>query len=85
MRVCTSVPALGGKMSSPSDSSAPFNCRSAGSAGAFLFFDPEVLCAAIRFDGLGAGLRFAFGFCGRFGLAGFFGAGRAPCRACFLE
>ena len=38
-----------------------------------------------RFAGLRTILRFAFGFCDRRSLAGFFGAGRVPRRVCFLE
>jgi hypothetical protein len=68
-----------------SESSAPFNCRGAGRADVFFLFEPEFLRAAIRFAGLGEAFRFAFAFFGGFGLAGFFGDGLAPRRACFLE
>ena len=74
-------------MSSASESSAPFNCRGEGGAEIFIFFffEPELFPATIRFAGRDAALRFAFAFGGRFTLAGFFGDGRAPRRACFLE
>ena len=63
----------------------PFNCLVAGKAEIFFFFEPELLTATIRFESRGAAFRFAFAFCGRFVLAGFFGDGRVPRRVCFLE
>jgi hypothetical protein len=76
---------VGGNISSASESRAPFNRLVAGSAEIFFFFEPEILRATIRFAGLGATFRFAFAFLGRFILTAFFGDGRAPRRACFLE
>ena len=84
MRVWTSPGAVGGKiLSSASDSSAPFEAFAGG-----IFFELELLRAAVRFGVLCEDFsRFAFGFCalGRLVLTAFFGEGRAPRRACFLE
>jgi hypothetical protein len=63
--------------------SAPFIAGdgAAGRAESF-FFELEGLC---RGADLRAAFCFAFGVDGRELLAGFFAAGRAPRRACFLE
>jgi hypothetical protein len=64
--------------------SAPFIARdgAAGRAESFFF---EGLCRGAGFAGLRTAFCFAFGLEGRELLAGFFAAGRAPRRACFLE
>jgi hypothetical protein len=82
------VPAVGGKISSASESPAPFEARGSGSGRDEFFFDPEIFRGAGRFTVFRTDFsRFAFGFLaeGRLALAGFFGEGRAPRRACFLE
>jgi len=85
MRVWTSPTAAGGNIiSSPSDSSAPFEVFDGGTCRDEFFFEPELLRAAVRFGVLGEDFsRFAFGFCalGRLALAGLL----APRRDCFLE
>ena len=88
MRVWTSVPAVGGKISSASASSAPFEARGGSNGRDDFFFDPEIFRGSVRFTVFRAGFsRFALGFFAweRLALAGFFGEGRAPRRACFLE
>jgi hypothetical protein len=62
--------------------------RGGGSGRDEFFFDPELFRGAGRFTIFRIDFsRFAFGFFAgeRFALAGFFGEGRAPRRACFLE
>jgi hypothetical protein len=79
---------VGGKISSTSESSAPFDARAAGNGREEFFFAPEILRTALRFaDFRAAFFGFAFGFraLGRLTLVGFFGEGRALRRACFLE
>ena len=67
---------------------APFEFFDGGTCRDEFFFELELLRAALRFGVLGEDFsRFAFGFCvlGRLAFAGFFGEGRVPRRACFLE
>src|SRR5438105_5927019 len=85
MRVWTSAPAVCGKISSVSESCAPFRERAGGAGRDEAFFE-ESLRADFRFTFLeGAFSRFSFGFLCALALAGFFGEGRPPPRACFLE
>jgi hypothetical protein len=66
-------------LSSASESSAPFDVFGGG-----IFFEPELLRAAVRFGVLCvdfSGFAFGFSVLGRLAWAGFL----APRRACFLE
>ena len=88
MRVWTSALPAGGKISSTSESSAPFNARGGGKGRDELFFD-AVFRGGVRFAVFFRidFSRFAVDFfaAGRLALAGFFGEGLDPRRACFLE
>jgi len=82
------VPPAGGKTSSTSESTAPFNARG-GNGRDEPFFGAAFRGGAVRFAVFFRSdfSCFAFDFfaAGRLALAGFFGEDRDPRRACFLE